>query len=165
MKQQNGYTLLEILVMLPVTAVLVGAIVGSMFLIARNTIEIRNETTVHAAIDNAAHWLTRDILMGQSIDILEGAPAVDTVRLTWTDFTGGVGNEQSHYVIYTHSGTQLWREYDSIDNSYVIARDMEDVSFTISGDVVTVILTCTLEYAPSSTVTRSYEIEMRTREE
>ncbi|GAH23104.1 unnamed protein product, partial [marine sediment metagenome] len=101
--------------------------------------------------------------MGQSTDLLEGALPANEMTLVWIDFTGGVGNELSHYVTYTHSGTELLREYDSADNTTIVARNLTDVRFTLSNDLVTVTLTSTPERAPRSTVTRTYVIEMRAR--
>jgi len=161
--KQKGYTLIELLVILPIAVVALGAIVGSIFLVLHGTIDIRSKTTALAGIENAAHWLTRDIIMGQSINLLEGAPPANTVNLTWMDYTGGLGNEIYHYVVYTHSGTELLRECDSADNTTIVARNLSDVSFTLNDDLVTVTLTSTPERVSRSTVTRTYVIEMRAK--
>jgi len=161
--KQKGYTLIELLVALPIAVVALGAIVGAIFLVTYGTIDIRSKTTALADVENAAHWLTRDIIMGQSIDMLEDAPPVNTVNLTWIDYTGGVGNEHSHYVVYTHSGTELLREYDSANNTTIVSRNLSDIGFTLNGDLVTVTLTSTPEEASGSTVTRTYVIEMRAK--
>ena len=163
--KQKGYTLIELLVVLPIAVVMLSAIVGSIFMVGRGTIYVRSEMVALIDIESAAHWLARDIIMGQSINILEGAPPVNTVNLTWIDYTGGAGSETSHYVVYTHSGTELLREYDSADNTTIVARNLTDVSFTLNGDLVTVTLTSTPERESHSTVTRTYVIEMRDREE
>jgi len=163
--KQKGMTLIELLVILPISVVMLGAIVGSIFLVLNGTVDIRSETAAQANIENAAHWLTRDILMGQSTNMLEDAPPVNTVNFTWTDYTGGLGNEVSHYVAYTHSGTELLREYDSADNITIVARNLTDVGFTLNGDLVTVTLTRTAEGASRSMVTRTYIIQMRAKGE
>jgi len=85
--KQKGMTLIELLVILPISVVMLGAIVGSIFLVLNGTVDIRSETAAQANIENAAHWLTRDILMGQSTNMLEDAPPVNTVNFTWTDYT------------------------------------------------------------------------------
>ena len=159
--KQKGYTFIELIVALPIAVVMLTAIVGAIFMVVRGTIDIRSETVAQADIENAAHWLTRDIIMGQSIDLLEGAPPVNTVNLSWIDYAGGLEGEISHYVLYTHSGTELLREYDSADNITIAGRNLADVSFTLDGNLVTVTLTSTPEEASRSTVTRTYVIEMR----
>jgi len=161
--KQKGYTLIELLVVLPISVVMLGAIVGSIFLVLHGVIDIRSETAAQVNIENAAHWLTRDIVMGQSTNMLEGAPPVNTANFTWVDYTGGLGNEVSHYVAYTHSGTELVREYDSADNTTIVARNLTDVSFTLNGDLVTVTLTRTAEGASRSMVIRTYVIQMRAK--
>jgi len=161
--KQKGFTFIEILVVLPVAVVVLGSIVGGIFLVMRETIDIRSEMVAQADIENAAHWLKRDIIVGQNINTLEGAEPVNTVNLTWTDYSGGIGSELAHYVVYTHSGTELLREYDSANNTTIVARNLSDIGFTLNGDLVTVILTSTPEKASRSTVTRKYVIEMRAR--
>jgi len=173
--KQKGYTLIELLVALPIGVVVLAAIVSGIFQVVHGTIDIRSETVAQADMENAVHWLTRDVMMGQSIwrtwdpitgqgtELLQDSPATDNVTLTWTDCTGGLGNEHSHYVVYAHSGTELRREYDSVDNTTIVGRNLSDVKFSLSGDLVTVTLTSTHEKLARSTVTRKYVIEMRAR--
>ncbi len=163
--KQKGFTLIELLVALGVGAVVLTGIVISIFMVMRGATEIKAESVALADIGNAAHWLARDVVMGQSTDLLEGAPPADNITITWTDFTGGGGDEIFHYVTYTYSGTELLREYDSANNTTIVGRHLTDVSFSIDGSLVTVILTCYKEGVPRSTVTRQYIIQMRAKSE
>jgi len=144
-------------VALPIAVVALGAI----FLVTHGTIDVRSKMTALANIENAAHWLTRDIMIGQNI-VIEDEPT--TANISWNDYTCGMGNEIAHYAFYTHSGTELLREYDSADNTTIVARNLTDVSFTLNGNLVTVTLTSTPEEASRSTVTRAYIIRMITAE-
>ena len=145
---------------LPIAVVALGAI----FLVTHGTIDVRSKTTALADIENAAHWLTRDIMMGQNI-VIEDEPT--TANISWNDYSGGMGNEIAHYVFYTHSGTELLREYDSADNTTIAGRNLSYVGFSpdFDSNLVTVTLTSTPEEASRSTVTRTYIIRIIVPEE
>jgi len=160
MMKQKGFTLIELLVALPIGVVMLGAIVGTIFLVMYGTIDVRSKTTALADIENAAHWLTRDIIMGQVTNLVEGEEPVSTVNMTWDNLAAQEGEEISHYVVYTHSGTELLREYDSANNTTIVGRHLSEVGFSLEGDLMTVTLTSSPERASRSTVTRTYIIRM-----
>jgi len=158
--KKNGFTLIELLVYLAIGSVVMAGIVSGIFQITYGQGRIKGETIALNDIDNASHWLIRDIVMGQSVELY-----ANQIGLAWTDFTGGVGNEISHYVIYTHSGTELLREYDSADNTTIVGRNLTDVGFSLDGHFVTVTLTSSPDTFPRVTVTRTYVIQLRAKEE
>ena len=162
--KQKGFTLIEMLVALGVGTVILLSIVGSIFLVMRGTPEIRKEVVALTDIENAAHWLTRDIVMGQVTTLVEEEEPVSTVNMTWDNLAAQEGEEISHHVVYTHSGTELLRQYDSADN-ITVGRHLTYVGFSIEGSLVTVALTASLDGTPRSTVTRTYVIQMRAKEE
>lgn len=163
--KKNGFTLIELLVYLAIGSIVITAIVSGIFQITYGQGRIKGETIALNDIDNASHWLTRDIVMGQSTDLLEGAEPANQIALAWIDFTGGVGNEVSHYVIYTYSETEteLQRDYDGVVTT--IGRYLTDVGFSLDGHFVTVTLTSSPDTFPRVTVTRTYVIQLRTKEE
>ena len=89
---QKGYTLIELLVMLPISVVILAAIVGAIFMVMHGGGDLRRESTALTDIENAAHYLNRDVIMGQNIwrtwnpitgqgeVFLEGAEPVDEMR-------------------------------------------------------------------------------------
>lgn len=140
--------------------VMAGILTG-IFQILYGTGEIKRESVALADIDNAAHWLTRDVVMGQSTDLVDGAPEVSQMTMTWNDYTGWAGEEGyvSHSVTYTYSGTELQRNYDGVVTT--IGRYLTDVGFSLDGRCVTVALTSSPEGESRSAVTRTYLIHMR----
>ncbi len=158
---QKGFTLIEILVAMLVGGMLMAGIVTAVFQIVYGAGQIREESVALSDIDNAAHWLTRDVVLGQSTDLVDGAPQVSQMTLTWNDSTWWAEQEESiaHYVTYTYSGTALQRNYDGVVTT--VGRYLTDVGFSLDGRLVTITLTSSLEEEPRSTVTRSYTIQMR----
>jgi hypothetical protein len=139
-------------------------IVTSIFQIMQGRAQIAGKSVALADIDNAAHWLTRDIVMGQSTDLENGEPPTGNMTITWNDLTSWAEAEESisHSAVYTHSGTQLLRKYDSANNTTIVGRHLTDVGFSIDGNLVTVTLTSSPDGVRASTVTRRYLIRMRT---
>ena len=163
--KQKGFTLIELLVALPIGVVALGAIVGAIFIIPRGTVEVRNQTAALADLENATHWLNRDIVVGQVTDMVPGAQPVSTVNMSWNDYTGGPGSSIAHYVYYYKSGTQLLRQYDSTGNVTIAGRNLSYVGLSIdNGSLVTVTLTTTPAGSRQKTVTRSYQIDMRAKQ-
>ena len=163
--KQKGFTLIELLVALPIGVVVLSAIVGAIFLIPRGTTEVRNQTAALADLENATHWLNRDIVMGQITDMIPGAQPVSTLNMSWNDYSGGPGVSIAHYVYYYKSGTQLLRQYDSAGNVTIAGRNLGYVGFSIdNGSLVTVTLNTTPAGPRQKTVTRSYQVQMRAKQ-
>ena len=159
--KQKGFTLVELLVALPIGALLLASIVAGVFLIPRGTIEVRNSTAALADLENIAHWLNRDIVMGQETSMVAGTQPVTSVNVSWNDYTGGPGSSIAHYVRYYTSGTQLLREYDGAANFTIAGRNLSYVGFSInSGGLVTVNLTTSPAGPRQKTISRSYNIQI-----
>lgn len=158
---EKGFTLLEVLVAMLVGGMIMAAIVSGIFQISFGTGQISERNTALADIDNAAHWLTRDVVMGQSTDLWEGAPPTSNMTITWTDFTSFEGGEESisHSANYTYSGTELRRNCDGVVT--IIGRHLTNVEFSIDNRLVTLTLTSSTEKVPRTTVTRKYLLQMR----
>ena len=156
---QKGFTLIEILVAMLVGGMITAGVITGIFQIVYGAGEIREESVALADIDNAAHWLTRDVVLAQNTDLDPGPPVKMT--LTWNDSTWWAEQEESvsHSVIYTYSGTDLQRNYDGVVTT--VGRQLTDVGFSLDGRLVTITLTSSPEEEPRSAVTRSYTIYMR----
>jgi prepilin-type N-terminal cleavage/methylation domain-containing protein len=159
---QKGFTLIEILVAMLVGGMITAGVITGIFQIVYGTGQIREESVALSDIDNAAHWLTRDVVLGQSTDLDDDAPLpVSQMTLTWDDSTWWAEQEESisHSVIYTYSGTALQRNYDGVVTT--VGRHLTDVGFSLDGRLVTITLTSSPEEEPRSAVTRSYTMQMR----
>jgi prepilin-type N-terminal cleavage/methylation domain-containing protein len=160
---QKGFTLIELVVALAILGIVVVGIVTSIFQIMQGRAQIAGKSVALADIDNAAHWVTRDIVMAQSTDLVDDAPPTGNMTITWNDLTGWAEAEESisHSAVYTHSGTQLLRKYDSANNTTIVGRHLTDVGFSIDDRLITVTLTSSPDGVRASTVTRRYLIRMR----
>ncbi|MFC1916190.1 prepilin-type N-terminal cleavage/methylation domain-containing protein [Chloroflexota bacterium] len=160
---QKGFALLEVLVVLAVGTVILFPVVSSLFMTMRGVPDIREKTLVLADIDRAAYWLNRDIVMGKTSNLVDAAPPVDQMTITWIDYTKAaeIEEDQFHSVSYTWSpGTgELQRNYDGVIT--VVGVNLTNVGFSRNDRSVTVTLTSFIDEESSSTVTRAYTILMR----
>lgn len=160
---QKGFTLLEVLVTLVVGTVILFGVVGAIFMVMRGVPEIREEAVVLADIERAAHWLNRDVPMGRDIDLVDAAPPVAQMTITWLDYTKAADLEESvsHSVSYTWSpGTgELERNYDGLIT--IVGTRLTNVGFSLNDRSVTVTLTSSINEESGATVTRAYKILMR----
>lgn len=159
---QKGFTLIEILVAMAVGGMIMTGIVTGIFQILHGTGQIRVESVALADIESAAHWLSRDIPMGEGTDLVDGGPTESDMTIIWNDYTWWAQQEESvaHSVAYTYSGTELQRSYDD-GVVTTVGRHLTEVGFSLNGNLVTVTLTSSPDMFPRSTVTRSYKIRMR----
>ncbi len=160
---QKGYTLIELLVYVTVGSMIMGAVAMAIFQLVQGSPRIRGDLTALADVENVAHWLTRDIPQAQATTLVDSAPPTsDPVSFDWADNTYWAQQEGTvaHFVIYTYSGTGLQRNYDNVVTT--IGRHLTNVGFSLNGQIVTVTLTSSPDSVPRRTVTRSYDIRMRT---
>ncbi len=137
MRNQQGFTLLELVVGLAVAGLVMPLIVSSIFQLTRGTEQISARTVATADVANLAPWLHRDLAVAQEIvDPATLAPLVDctsgtqsSIRVLWTDQTGWGTADPEHYAEYAMvpGTTVLTRDYDG--SVGVVARHIASLAF------------------------------------
>jgi prepilin-type N-terminal cleavage/methylation domain-containing protein len=157
---QKGFTLIEVLAVIAIGGMIMAPVVSMLLQIENGTWQIVGKSIAMTDIDNATHWITRDMPMAQTTSLTDGAPPVTSLTITCNDETGWAASESSvtHSVSYTYSGTQLQRNYDG--QVTVVGRHLTNVGFSRSGTTLTVTLTSSGGDVRSK-VTRRYSIFMR----
>lgn len=161
MKQQ-GFTLVELLVAAGIASVIMASLVPTLFQMLRSSARNAGITGALGDIDVATHWLTRDVLQGQNTDLVDGAPPVSHILLTWEDSTTWTTNGPpvAHYVSYTYAGTELQRDYDG--QITTVGRYLTVVEFSLQGRSITLTLTSSPDsFTPRSSRTMSYILTLR----
>ncbi|MFC2070845.1 type II secretion system protein J [Chloroflexota bacterium] len=159
--KQKGFTLLELLVAMPIGAAILIVLTYSFFQIAEGRVDITQKSVAMSDIDNATHWLARDLVMAQEVNLTDGAPPTSSLIISWSDLTHWALDEGTidYSISYALSGTELIRTYNGV--AIVIGRYITDVGFSIDDRVFTVTLT-SQPGLPGSTVTKTFSSEMRT---
>jgi len=156
----KGYTLLELMLVISITGAIVLVVGAGIIQIMRGGPQITERSTAMSDIDNAAHWLVRDLVLAQTTSLVEEVPPVPGITLNWSDLTAWAGDEGSveHTASYTLSGSQLLRTYD--DEETIVGRHLTDVGFSIEGKMLSITLT-SCPGLTESAVTRSFLVQMR----
>ncbi len=161
--KQKGYTLIELLVALPIGAAILLVVVSSYFQVMQARVEIGQKSIAMAELDNAIHWLAGDLVMAQTTDLIEEDPPVSSMSLEWKDLTHWAADEGiiDHSVSYGFFENQLQRNYDG--QMVIVARHLTYVGFSLHDREFNVTLT-SQPGLPGSAVTRTFFTEMRTDE-
>ncbi len=136
-RSQRGYTLVEVMVGTGILG-LISTLIGSGLF---QTITLRGKTseTFQAAgsTRTATGWITQDIPMALTTDLVDGGAPVSSATFTWTDLFQNA--QAPHSVSYALVSGNLQRNYDGTTD--VIGRGITDVSFTRAGRLVTISVT------------------------
>ncbi len=161
--KQKGYTLLELLVALPIGAAILLVIVSSYFQVMQGRVDIAQKSIAMAELDNTLHRLAADLVSAQTTDLIEEASPVSSMTLEWSDYTHWAADEGviDHSVSYVLFENELQRNYDG--QVTIVSRHLTYVGFSFNDRVFTVTLT-SQPGMPRSAVTRSFSSEMRTDE-
>ncbi len=144
MKNERGFTLVELLIVIAITGV-VASVIGTVIFQLTTVSEHGNArlTALHE-LQNAAYWFNYD---GQkSIAASGGATLTLTLPTAET-------------ITYALSGTNLQRTTDAVTNT--LARNISTVSFSVSGRSITMDITSTPAGRTQVTEQGTYRVTMR----
>ena len=169
---EKGYTLIELLVAITITALVSGVAGAAIFQIFRNIERNNDHMTVVHQVQNAGHWISRDAQMAESV-ITDNLTLPDFLILNWTEWDDA-GDSIYHSATYsledlTNSIGRLKRSHWSSAGAneqtqiaeyiYYDPNDVNDTSkASYQNPVITVQLTALFE---ESMETREHKIKHR----
>lgn len=142
--KQKGFTLLELLVVLAITAVLITGTIVSLQQVVWGSFRSKNQVTALTDVDQAALAIKRDLTMTQITSLTDGDPVPQSsVTLSWADYASTFAPPGSniHTSIYALSGTNLLRTYD--DTTSIVGRHITFIGFTQNGEAINFTITAT----------------------
>ena len=139
MMNQKGFTIIEMVVTIAVSALVMTAALLSLCQIAWGSARTNNEVVALTNVNYAALWIRKDIQMARYSNLSEGVPQ-NSLDLSWDDATGWVSeNETGHHSSrYDLFDTDLQRTYDG--EITIVCRDITSIEFTRNGKVVTCVI-------------------------
>ncbi len=105
-KNQKGFTLIELIVAIAITALIIGVIVMSIFQIFIVNALSSNHMKAVRQVQNAGYWINHDVQMAQSVVTDDGATGFP-LNVTWNNEWDGTLNE----VTYTLEDSELKRSH------------------------------------------------------
>jgi len=94
-KDERGVTLLELVVALPIAAMIVIAASGAIFQML-NSVSARNHMVSYREVQTAGYWVSQDALQARIVDDNGGAHPGFPLTLSWTDW-----GDDEYSIIYT----------------------------------------------------------------
>jgi prepilin-type N-terminal cleavage/methylation domain-containing protein len=155
--RQGGFTLIELVMVMAITAVIMAAVTGSIYqVIASNA---RNSARMIAVkqVESALHFMVRDVQMAQpwliQTDNLSGG---EELKLGWREWDDTV-----NMVTYSVAGGKLTRQFNSGAQT-TVAQFVASLDPVVDADGnITVTITSTTSGRWSASETRTLRIEPR----
>ena len=129
-KNQRGFTLIEIMIAIAITALITSGITTAIFQMFSINTRSTNHMTAVREVQNAGYWVSHDAQMALNVELAEGQPGypaenpVNTkfpLTLTWTEWD----DSNVHRVVYTleYGGEPMW-----LKRSHFINGDVSETS-------------------------------------
>ena len=156
---QRGFTMIEVIMALAVTAIITGGITMTIFQVFDGNTRSSNHMIAVRQVQNAGYWISHDTQMAQSVALTAG-PDGFPLTLTWADWDSG----DVHKVVYTLlADNKLQREhYTNLnpDATTFVAEyiDPTGTSCQFAGGKLTFTVTATVG---TQSETRTYEVVPR----
>ncbi len=167
-KNQQGVTILEILIVAAVTSIVTAASGTAIFQVFTGNARSNNHLTAVSQVQNAGSWISHDAHMAQDVDTDDTTAHHFPLTMSWTDW----GTNSNYQVVYSLASNDLSRDYSvngTSQGNITIARYINDsdpaltiCSYNSTDSKLTLKLTATVgSGSEGKTVTRVYEIVPR----
>ena len=138
--QQQGFTLLELMIATGFMGVLAGLVSATSLLSFKTSAESGSQIEVATEIAKSTRWLSRDIHRAITTDLEDGAPAVSSGSFTWSD--AGV------LTTCTYSEVSGGLVRDCGSGTFVASNGVSSLQFSRSGELISVDYTLTSNRVP-----------------
>ena len=157
LKDMRGFTLVELLVSISILTVVTGIFGAGMFQVLSIQRFWTDDVKAVREVRHAGSWFAGDAL--NATDVLDAGgvdrltcapnPSEQRITLTWTDNSGG-----PHNVVYSVSGDELHREFDSNGIPLTMATRLvtDSVSFTLCGNTLRLNMSVLADRATTDTL-------------
>jgi prepilin-type N-terminal cleavage/methylation domain-containing protein len=128
-KGQGGFTLVELLVAIAISSLITSGLTLTIFQVFSGNARNSSEMTVVRQVQNAGHFISRDVLMAQVM-----TPA-EAITVSWDQReSGDLGDEDRLYFAFSGDGGGTWS-----DNIEAFRNDdpPSSYSYTIPGEYLT----------------------------
>lgn len=161
-RQQRGFTLIELMVTIAITAILSSGVTMTVFQIFDSNTRSTAHMSAIKQVESAIHWISRDTQMAQVVDA-DPSGANEVLKLQWTEWDNTV-----NVVTYTLTGGELKRNLVQVPGTtteipiaqYIVSDPATDFTFDSSSNVLTLKITASVG-TPAITETREGEVKPR----
>ena len=133
LKRERGFTLVEILLAMGITALVTGVLGTAIFQIFDRSASGQDTLRALNDIQDAGQWIYIDGEKAETSDLVNNDPPVSAMTLSWS--TEGT----PHTAIYSLTGSELIRDHNGVQTT--VARYLSGADFSIIDDLITINLT------------------------
>jgi prepilin-type N-terminal cleavage/methylation domain-containing protein len=152
-RQQRGFALLEVVLVMAVAGALGSIIVTSLFQLNKVMADGNAQTGVTTSVQTSNRWLTRDIRKAVSTDLADPVSSVSAAQFNWDDDGTPVN------CAYGLDSGEVLRTCGGVIT--VIARDATSLSFDRAGELITAHLTVVSAAMAGVSETLEFNVAMR----
>jgi len=187
---ERGMTLVEVLVALPIAAMIVAGTAGIYYQVAITRVEVENNLAANAELQRAGAWFSLDAVQAHvvvdnnyddddtvqiAVDQIGGVAGTEVFSLQWTDWNNDV--VQVFYSLVTIPGSSLKEMYrtvmvnavvstshlagEHIDDSLDPATTLDRTRFEWTGENKETVRFVATATSGEESVTRTYEVRPR----
>jgi len=146
-------TLIELVLVMGISSLIISGVSGVIYQIIMNNARHTAHMVAIKQVENALHFLVRDIQMAQTIQT-DSLPGDGILKLTWTDWTNA-----DYEITYTLADHVLAREYSSGETTN-ISRYIADLDVNYVDNEVIVDISASVN---NSTFSENREIKILPR--
>jgi len=158
-KNQKGFTMVELLIAVAITAVIVGSVTTVIFQVFTGNTRTSNHMTAVRQVQNAGYWVSHDVQMANSVNATGAAGF--PLLLTWVKWEDGTSDN----VTYALTSSQLVRTEKvgaGLPKTTVVARYITQASCNLTSGRLIFNVTATVGSGSlAKSETRVYEIVPR----
>lgn len=160
--RQTGFTLIELLIAMAISVILMGGVVAALFQTLKITGESRIDIVAMENIKNSAYWISKDIRMASTTNLVSGGPAQGSLILDWVSWygTGGYLASTTHHAVYQLSGMKLRRTFD-YGSPQTVADYIATIQFSLQGQMVYATITSNPGISPEMAQSVNYKIYLQ----
>jgi len=176
LRDQKGFSLIEILVSLAISGMIMAGLTGAIFQTVRVTERSRPQIVALDDIRNVSRVITDDLRKTEGTDLVDGADPVSSVDLYWTDWTETqpyrhectialVGNVVTRTRDAWEDTDLDWVEDGSetditISEILTIGTYISDLEFSLDGDIIIVTITSSPQDLEETEHSKTYRITL-----
>ena len=157
---EKGFTLVEVLAALAILSAIMTVTAAAVVIVSKTTAQSNEWNVNMRQVQNAGHWISRDVLMAQEIDTTPSDPD-GFLTLSWSDWDGNDYN-----VEYFFDGNTLMRQLNDGSSmliaDYIMPPPATTCAWHEADNKLTVTIKASLHGEEERCVEKTYEINPRT---